>query len=143
MKKSIFGILLLMEGVFLLLTLAVSLFYGEGDWLVFLLTALLCFGVGGICKWRGEASKDNHMSRADSFLVVALSWIVFSAAGMLPYIFIKHLDVASAFFETMSGFTTTGATCMNDIENSTHALLFWRSLTQWTWRRRWQTKTAN
>ena len=131
MKKSIFGILLLMEGVFLLLTLAVSLFYGEGDWHIFLLTALLCFAVGGVCKWSGDKSQDKHMSRADSFLVVTLSWIVFSAAGMLPYIFIKHLDVASAFFETMSGFTTTGATCMNDIENSTHALLFWRSLTQW------------
>lgn len=71
------------------------------------------------------------MSRADSFLIVSLSWVVFSIIGMIPFIMIRNMDLSSAFFETMSGFTTTGATCISDIDSMTHALLFWRSVTQW------------
>jgi len=134
MKKSIFGILLLMEGLFLIFTTLVCFHYDEGDYLPFLLTALLCFVVGGICKWVGENKSkkgDTHMSRTDSFMVVALSWVVFSVMGMIPFILLRDMDVASAFFETMSGFSTTGATCINDIDSMTHGLKFWRSMTQW------------
>ena len=131
MKKSIFGILLLMEGFFLLLAFLVSLFFGEGDYLPFLLSALLCLLVGAACKWVGEQRGDTHMSRADSFMVVALSWVVFSLIGMVPFLMLRRMDVASAFFETMSGFTTTGATCIADIDSMTHGLKFWRSITQW------------
>ena len=132
MKKGIFGILLLMEGNFLLLTFLLSLYYNEGDSKAFLLTTVLCYIVGLTCKWLGERNKENQrMSRADSFLIVSLSWVVFSLIGMIPFIMIERMDVASAFFETMSGFTTTGATCISDIDSMTHALKFWRSVTQW------------
>lgn len=131
MKKSIFGILLIMEGFFLLLAFLVSLHYREGDHWTFLLTAGLCLLVGSVCKWFGERSGDAHMSRADSFMVVALSWVVFSVMGMLPFIILRDMDVASAFFETMSGFSTTGATCISDIDSMTHGLKFWRNMTQW------------
>lgn len=121
-----------MEGNFLLLTFFLSLHYDEGDSKTFLLTTILCYIIGLTCKWLGERNKENQrMSRADSFLVVSLSWVVFSLIGMIPFIMIKKMDLASAFFETMSGFTTTGATCISDIDSMTHALKFWRSLTQW------------
>ena len=131
MKKSIFGILLIMEGIFLMLTYLITFFYDEGDRHIFLLTALLCIGIGGISKWIGERKQDTHMSRTDCFMVVALSWVIFSFLGMIPFIALEKMDVASAFFETMSGFTTTGATCINDIDGMTHGLKFWRSITQW------------
>lgn len=131
MKKSIFGILLMMEGIFLLLTYLVTFFYNEGDGYIFLITALLCFGIGGISKWIGERKNDNHMSRTDCFMVVSLSWVIFSLLGMIPFIVLRNMDVSSAFFETMSGFTTTGATCISDIDSMTHGLKFWRSIIQW------------
>ena len=116
MKKRIFGSLLLMEGMFLLMTIAVSLFYHEGDVQAFILTAALCYLIGGFCKWLGRGSKQQRMSRTDNFLVVALSWVMFSVIGMIPFMMINRMDLTSAFFETMSGFTTTGATCISDIE---------------------------
>lgn len=131
MKKSIFGILLLVESFFLGLCTAVALFYDEGDWQAFLLTTLIAIGVGSLCKWWGSKTQEKRMSRTDSFMIVTLSWVVFSVIGMLPFIMYERMDVASAFFETMSGFTTTGATCINDIDSLTHALRFWRSVTQW------------
>ena len=132
MKKSIFGILLCMEGVFLLLTMIVSLIYEESDWWAYLLSASISFVIGRICIWLSRMDKDNRsFTRADSFMIVTLSWVIFSVIGMIPFILIEKMDLASAFFETMSGFTTTGATVITDIDSMTHALRFWRSLTQW------------
>lgn len=131
MKKGIFGILVNMESIFLLFAMVVAIFYGEDSWLCFLLTALGTFAVGSFCIYLSRKEINKRMNRADNFLIVALSWIVFSAVGMVPYLCLADMDVASAFFETMSGFTTTGATCINDIESLPKSLLFWRALTQW------------
>lgn len=135
MKKSIFGILLMVEGAFVLLAFLVSLYchfmYGEDDWQSLGITALVCFAVGGLSKLMVGKSSSTRLSRADSFLVVALSWVFFSAIGMLPYILYLDLDPASAFFEAMSGFTTTGATVLSGLDDMPHGILFWRSLTQW------------
>ena len=131
MKKGIFGILVNMESIFLLFAMLVAIFYGEDSWLCFLLTALGTFAVGTFCIYLSRKEINKRMNRADNFLIVALSWIVFSAVGMVPYLCLADMDVASAFFETMSGFTTTGATCINDIESLPKSLLFWRALTQW------------
>lgn len=135
MKKSIFGILLMMEGLFVLMALGVSIIYyfleGEDDWPALAITAAVSFGIGLLAKMSVRNGKDTHMTRSDSFLVVALSWAVFSAVGMIPYILYLHLDPASAFFEAMSGFTTTGATVLSGLDEMPHGLLFWRALTQW------------
>ena len=121
-----------MEGVFLLLTMIVSLIYEESDWWAYLLSASISFVIGRICIWLSRRDKDNRsFTRADSFMIVTLSWVIFSVIGMIPFILIEKMDLASAFFETMSGFTTTGATVITDIDSMTHALRFWRSLTQW------------
>lgn len=121
-----------MEGVFLLLAMIVSLIYEESDWWAYLLSASISFVIGRICIWLSRMDKDNRsFTRADSFMIVTLSWVIFSVIGMIPFILIEKMDMASAFFETMSGFTTTGATVIKDIDSMTHALRFWRSLTQW------------
>ena len=131
MKKGILGILIIMESFFLLLAMSVAIFYGEDGWPDFLFTALGTVALGSFCIFLSRKSQNKRMRRADNFLIVALSWIVFSVVGMVPYLCLTDMDVASAFFETMSGFTTTGATCINDIDSLPRALLFWRANTQW------------
>lgn len=131
MKKSIFGILIMMESLLLALCSVVSAYYREGHWQVFLLTAAGALLTGIICKAAGEHERDKRLTRADSFLVVTLSWVVFSIIGTIPYIYIGGMDVSGAFFESMSGFTTTGATCIPDVDAMPRDLLFWRSLTHW------------
>ena len=131
MKKGILGILIIMESFFLLLSMAVALFYGEEGWLSFLLTALGTSALGAFCIFLSRKGRAGRMRRADNFLIVALSWIVFSFVGMFPFLCLTDMNVSSAFFETMSGFTTTGATCITDIDSLPKSLLFWRALTQW------------
>lgn len=120
-----------MESLFLLLSMAVAVLYGEEGWLSFLLTALGAAALGSGCIWLGRKDQVGRMRRADSFLVVAVSWIIFSVIGMVPFLSLTDMDVHTAFFETMSGFTTTGATCIDDIDPLPRALLFWRAVTQW------------
>ncbi len=131
MKKSIFGILIMMESLFLALTGALAFLFKEDNWYIFMQTSGGALLVGILCKYFGSKEKNARLTRADSFLVVALSWVVFSFIGMIPFIFIDNMDTASAFFETMSGFTTTGATCIKDIDAVPRSLLFWRALTHW------------
>ena len=131
MKKSIFGILIMMESLFLGISLLVACIHGEACWKVFLETASFTFALGFIFKYLGEREKAARFTRSDSYLVVALSWVIFSLIGMIPFLVIAKMDLPSAFFETMSGFTTTGATCISDIDSLPRSLLFWRAITQW------------
>ena len=131
MKKGILGMLIIMESFFLLLSMAVALVYDEAAWLCFLLTALGTTAFGAMCVFWSRRGENKRMRKADNFLVVAFSWIIFSVIGMVPYLYLTDMDLASAFFETMSGFTTTGATCINEIDPLPRSLLFWRALTQW------------
>ena len=137
MKKTIFGILLQLESLFLVLTSLVSLIFKEKDWWVFLSCAILSFTIGAtniaIKKWQDKRNSNNYkyFSRADSFMVVALTWVLFSIIGMIPFIKIAGMGMTDAFFETMSGFTTTGSSVINDIDSLSYGLKFWRSITQW------------
>ena len=136
MKSKLFGVLLLIETAAMLLTAAVALHYqrvaGEGDARYFLLTAGLTGAVGLLLYNIGNTSKKGSMKIRDTFMVVALSWVLFSLFGMLPFLMYGTVDnVTDAFFETMSGFSTTGATVLNNIDQQPHGILFWRSITQW------------
>ena len=131
MKKRILGILILMESNILLLTAVVSLLCGEDDWKVFFLTAGISIFLGILLRWIGSKDGHSRLTRADSFIIVSLSWIIFSVIGSIPFLLISRMDMASAFFETMSGFTTTGATVIADIDGISCTLKFWRSITQW------------
>jgi trk system potassium uptake protein TrkH len=133
-KQIIFrllGFLLLMESVFLFVSLLVSLFYGEHDWLAFALAFAATFLTGGSAVLFTRKA-DKAFGKREGYIIVSLVWVVFSLFGALPFIISGAIpDFTDAFFETISGFTTTGASILNNIEALPHGILFWRSLTQW------------
>lgn len=97
----------------------------------FVISFALCLSVSAILLIYGRRKK-CAMSRNEGYIVVALSWVFFSVFGMVPYLWGGFIpNITDAFFETMSGFTTTGATILDNIESMPHGILFWRSLTQW------------
>ena len=110
---------------------AFGFYYNEDDRWPFIIAAGVALLIGLTLNCIGRDA-DKRFSRRDGYLIVSLSWIVFSLVGMLPYVLSGYIpSVSDAFFETMSGFTTTGASILNDIEALPHGLLFWRSMTQW------------
>ena len=130
----ILGVLLLIESGILLLCALLPVFYGENDLFGFVMASLISACCGMTCMIVGRSSLNNEsaMTRRDGYIVVAVSWVLFSIFGSLPYYLSGYIpSYTDAFFETMSGFTTTGATIIDDIEAMPHGLLFWRSLTQW------------
>ena len=129
--SKIIGSLLFIESFFMGVCLAMAFSFHEDDVMAFIVSTLLTFGGAFIFLFFGHEAK-NSLSRRDAYVVVAASWVIFSFFGMFP--FLIHGSVSSitdAYFETMSGFTTTGATVIDDVESLPHGLLFWRSLMQW------------
>ena len=125
------GALLLIEAVFMALALGVSLWYGEADSGVFLLSTIITLLAGVVGLLVGHRA-ESRMGEREGYVIVAMVWVVFSAFGLLPYYLSGQVpSLTDAWFESMSGFTTTGATIIPDLEVITHGLLFWRSLTQW------------
>lgn len=136
MKSKIFGILILMESFFMMLSSGVSLYYyyhsNDCDFKSLLYSTIITFTVGCLLFLNGKRSKQTKLTRKDSFLIVSLVWVIFSFLGMLPFLFYGTTStVEDAFFETMSGFTTTGASVLNNINEQPHGILFWRSIMQW------------
>ncbi|MDA3953608.1 MAG: TrkH family potassium uptake protein [Bacteroidales bacterium] len=133
-KKIIFqvmGLLLLIEGFFLGISSLVSLFYGQYDFSALITTSLICFSTG-ITLWLFTKNADKNIGKREGYIIVSLVWVIFSLFGALPFILSGAIpSFTDAFFETISGFTTTGASILNDIEALPYGLLFWRSLTQW------------
>ena len=131
MIYRIIGFLLLIETAMLLCCGAVSLFYKENDLQSFLISSAITTGVGILMLAIGKGA-EKSLNRRDGYVIVSTAWIAFSLFGMLPYYIGGYIpSITDAFFETMSGFTTTGATILDDIESLSHGMLFWRSLTQW------------
>ncbi|MBP3510832.1 MAG: TrkH family potassium uptake protein [Prevotella sp.] len=129
--SKIIGQLLFLESAFMLCCVAMSLYYREDDIIAFLISMLATMGAGFIFKYF-SAGASNNMSRRDAYLVVTATWVVFSFFGMLPFVVGGYItNISDAYFETMSGFTTTGATILDSVERLPHGILFWRSLTQW------------
>ena len=125
------GLLLAFESMLLLACCCVSMIYGERDLMSFVISFAVCLSVSAILLIYGRRKK-CAMSRNEGYIVVALSWVFFSVFGMVPYLWGGFIpNITDAFFETMSGFTTTGATIFDNIESMPHGILFWRSLTQW------------
>ena len=145
MKAKIYGVFILVEAFFMLIASMVALYYnvhcGEKD-VVSLLAATMITGIFGFILLsagrerarRGDerVKKIDNLTMKDSFVLVTVAWVLFAVFGMLPFIFTGAIDnVTDAFFESMSGFTTTGSTIMNNIDSQPHGILFWRSMTQW------------
>lgn len=126
------GFLLIIESLFMLLSAIVSFYYHEKAGDAFLISSSITIVVGIFLRLAGIETYERNIGKRESFLVVALTWVILSAFGMLPFYFSGVIpDISNAYFETMSGFTTTGSTIITDIDSVPRGLLFWRSLTQW------------
>ena len=129
--SKIIGSLLFIEALFMSLCALISFLYHEDDLMAFLISLLITFGSGFFFLFLGRNS-ENSLSRRDAYLLVTAAWAVFSFFGMFPFLIHGCItNVTDAFFESTSGFTTTGASIIDDVEILPHAILFWRSLTQW------------
>ncbi|NPA44255.1 MAG: TrkH family potassium uptake protein [Chlorobi bacterium] len=127
----VLGSLLFIEAFFLMLALLVSLIYGEDDKIAFLITIGIASSIGLISRLI-TSNKKKEIGKREGYIIVSFVWVVFSFVGSLPFILSGYIpNLTNAFFETMSGFTTTGSSILNDIEALPHGLLFWRSIIQW------------
>lgn len=127
----VIGLLLLVEAAFLTVPLITCLIYHEADWLPFLIT----IGITALCGAAMTCIKpaSTNMGKREGFLLTALVWIFFSFFGMLPFMLTDNqpLGLSDAFFEAMSGFTTTGVSVMASIKHLSHGMIIWRALMQW------------
>ena len=122
----------ILETLFMLMAVVVAFLYKGGDFYPLLLSSGILFGVGVSLYAIGFRANEYTAGRREGMLTVTFTWILLSLLGMLPFYLGGYADnVTDAFFETMSGFTTTGSTIFTDIESLPKGILFWRSLTQW------------
>ena len=127
---KVIGILLFVEAGLMALSMVVG-FYYHGYYMPFVWPTVIAIVLGAVSMFVGRDA-GSSMGRKDGYLVVTLVWLIFTIIGMLPFILSGSLpDVASAFFESMSGFTSTGATVIDNCDIQPRSILFWRSLTQW------------
>ncbi|MBW8244959.1 TrkH family potassium uptake protein [Muricauda oceani] len=127
----IMGLLLLCNGSFMLLAALASGIYKDGATMDIMLSAIvtMLFGMMAMFYTRGHK---KEVKKKEGYIVVTFGWIVMSISGMLPYLFSGSIpSITDAFFETMSGYTTTGASILDDIEALPEGILLWRSLTHW------------
>ena len=128
---KVLGQLLFLEAIMMSLCLVMAVCYGEDDAVAFAVSIAIVMFAGFILKYKGRVAK-NSMNRRDAYLLVTVTWALFSLFGAFPFTISGYISsYTDAFFETMSGFTTTGATVIDDVEALPHGLLFWRSMTQW------------
>ena len=124
----VIGTLLLVTSIAMLFPIAVSLIYQENDFSPLLISAVVAFGMGLPLWWFSPSNYE--LTFRDAVLIAVFGWVIVSAVSALPFVFHGSIPVfTDAFFEMMSGYTTTGATILTDIESLPHGLLFWRSET--------------
>lgn len=129
---NILGLLLVFNGSFMLLCLPVSFFYENNAWQALLSASGISALTGALTWWLTRKQQNKELRSKDGYLVVTLGWLLMSFFGSLPYVLSGAIPTyPDAFFESISGFTTTGATILTDIEVLPKDILFWRSLTQW------------
>ncbi len=127
----VFSLLLIFEGLFMLASAGISQIYNEHAASSFLYSALITIVTGAIV-FTPLRNEERIYGNKEGYIIVSGTWLIFSLFGTLPFILSGSIrSFGDAFFESMSGFTTTGATILTNIESLPHGILFWRSLTQW------------
>ncbi|MFS4455802.1 TrkH family potassium uptake protein [Maribacter sp. 2304DJ31-5] len=125
------GLLILCNGGFMILAAVISGIYRDGATLSITMAAITTMFAGVIAMYYTRGHR-KEVKPKEGYLIVTFGWIVMSISGMLPYVFSGAIpDITNAFFETISGYTTTGASILDDIESMPEGILFWRSLTHW------------
>ncbi len=128
--KILSGIIVI-SGLFIISSIIISLIYNDGESLRLFLISICCIIIGSL-GFIFIKTKNINLSHRDGFFIVSSSWVLFSLIGALPFYFSKYFkSFDDAFFESASGFTTTGSTILTNIESVAPSLLFWRSLIQW------------
>jgi len=128
---KVIGNLLLVESGTLLFMLIVTWLYGENDGKYFLYSALITLALALLLKLF-SFNASSKAGKREGCMIVTFIWVLFSLLGALPFWMSGAIpSYTDAFFETMSGFTTTGSTCLNNIEELSYGMLFWRSMTHW------------
>ena len=129
--SKIIGSLLFIEAFFMSWCAIMAIAFHEDDQMAFIMSMLITFGCGFLFLFMGRHAQ-NTLSRHDAYLLVTSVWVIFSLFGMFPFMIHGSItNLTDAYFETISGFTTTGASILDDVECLPHGILFWRSLTQW------------
>lgn len=127
----ILGLLMLCNGGFMLLATLVSLIYKDGATLSIAMASIVTMFAGFLAMFYTRGHK-KEVQRKEGYIIVTFGWLALTFTGMLPYVFSDAIpDVTNAFFETISGYTTTGASILDDIEVLPEGILLWRSLTHW------------
>lgn len=127
----ILGLILITEGFFIWLSIPVGMIYGEDELVPFLLSGAIT-SAAGLLAYLPVRKSGLEVNRRDGYMIVSGGWLLFSLFGSLPFLLTGAIpSITNAFFETTSGFTTTGASILDNIEELSHGILFWRSLTQW------------
>lgn len=130
MIRNILGWLLIFECGFMLVPTVTALVYREREVWAFLVTMLLCGAIGALFVWRKP--KDSVLYAREGFVIVSLSWILLSLFGAIPFCISGTIpNYLDALFETVSGFTTTGASILTEVEPLPRCMLMWRSFTHW------------
>ena len=128
---KIIGTLLFIEAAMMMWCLGLSIYLHEKDMLAFLISIAVTV-LGGVGFRRLGRGDDRTLGRREAYLLVTLTWIIFSLFGSLPFMLSGTItNFTDAYFETISGFTTTGCSIIDDVEVLPHATLFWRTMTQW------------
>ncbi|MBN1340288.1 MAG: TrkH family potassium uptake protein [Bacteroidales bacterium] len=128
---NIIGFLLMIEGLFMFTGIPFSLHYCGYNCLSLLYSGIITAGTG-LTLWLLTRKSKKNVSKREGYIIVSFTWVVISLFGSLPYLLSGAIpSFTDAFFETISGFTTTGATILSDIEALPKGILFWRSLTHW------------
>ena len=141
---KLIGLLLMIEGLFVFTSLPFSIYYmgengfsfslfnGKDDFWALLISGFFIVFVGALLWFSSPRKLDKNMGKREGYIIVTFTWIVISLFGCIPFVLSGTItDFTNAFFETISGFTTTGASILNDIESLPKGILFWRSMTHW------------
>lgn len=131
MVVKVMGWLVMIEGGFMLFPAAAAFFFGDAEFNAFAVSAAVTF-LSGFAMTNGIRPSSTRMSKREGFLLTAMVWVVFSFFGMMPFLMSPvEISVGAAYFEAMSGFTTTGATVIDNIDRLSRSLHLWRALMQW------------